>query len=70
MTKTLSPKDPLSRSPKALRALQSELDDLRSAPTWDEKHRMEFDELKSSNPKAHVARLFPIIGVKNFEDPD
>ena len=31
---------------------------------------MEFDELKSSNPKAHVARLFPIIGVKNFEDPD
>ena len=22
------------------------------------------------DPKAHIARLFPIIGVENFEDPD
>ena len=70
VTKTLSPKDPLSRSPKALKAVQAELDDLRKSTTWDESNPMEFDALLNNNPKAHVARLFPIVGVKNFEDPD
>ena len=70
VTKTPSPKDPLSRSPKAPKALQAELDDLRAAPTWDEENPLEFDVLIKMDPKAHIARLFPIIGVKNFEDPD
>ena len=30
---------------------------------------LEFDELIKKDPKAHIARLFPIIGIKNFDDP-
>ena len=68
-TKTLHPGDPMCRSPPALEAVASELSDLRSVPTWDEEQPKEADALKIENPNAHIARIFPIIGVKNWEDP-
>jgi hypothetical protein len=70
VTKTLSPKDPESRSPPAMEAINIELADLRRATTWDEEHPHEFDEMRREHPTAHFARLFPIIGIKNWEDPD
>jgi hypothetical protein len=69
VTKTLHPSDPMSRHPGALAAVQKELDDLRSHPAWDEANPVEADELAKTQPEAHVARVFPIIGIKNFEDP-
>ena len=70
VTKTLHPGDPLCQSPPALECVRSELEDLRSVPTWDEDHPVESDELKRTKPHVHVARIFPIIGVKNWEDPE
>ena len=69
VTKTLRPSDPMTRHPGALKAVQNELDDLRSHPAWDEEHPVEASDLIREQPDAHVARVFPIIGIKNFEDP-
>ena len=70
VTKTLSPKDPLRHHPKAKVALAEELADLRSVPTWDEDNVMEASEAARRHPDAHFARLFAIIGIKNFEQAD
>jgi hypothetical protein len=46
VTKTLSPKDPLCRSPPALSAINDELASLRKEgrEVWDEKHPIEFKD--------------------------
>ena len=67
VTKTLHPGDPLTRCPEALECVQSELDELRKVPTWDEANPVEADDLKKINPNAHVAGIFPIIGIKHWE---
>jgi hypothetical protein len=69
VTKSLHPADPMCRHPGALKAIQNELDDLRSRPTWDEENPVEADVLAIECPEAHVARIFSIIGIKNWEDP-
>ena len=69
VTRTLHPSDPMSRHPGALAAIQDELKDLRSHPAWDEAHPIEAAELARTDPDAHVARVFPIVGIKHWEDP-
>ena len=70
VTKTLHPRDPAARSPKARKAIMKELADLRFMTTWEEDKPFEYLEAKKKFPKAHFARLFAIVGVKHFEDPD
>ena len=59
----------MCRSPEALGATQDELDDLRKMKAWDEENPAEADELKKNKPDVHVARIFPIVGITNWEDP-
>ena len=47
-----------------------ELADLRFMTTWEEDKPVEYLQAKKQFPKAHFARLFAIVGVKHFEDPD
>ena len=70
VTKTLHPGDPLCRHPNAVQCVQDELSDLRKAPTWDENSPMEAVEMFKKYPDAHIARIFPIIGIKHWEDPE
>ena len=67
VTKTLHPSDPMCRSQEALDAVNAELRSLRKRPVWDEKHPMERSKAKRLYPEAHFARLFALIGIKNFE---
>ena len=68
ITKTLAPNDPLCRSKGALESIDKELTNLRQLPTWDEENPMEAEEVSRQDPLAHFARIFPIVGIKNFED--
>ena len=68
VTKTLAPNDPLARSPPALKAVDKELSNLRSLPAWDEANPREASDVAKEEPEAHFARIFPIIGIKHFED--
>ena len=68
ITKTLEPGDPLNRHPDALKAIGDELSELRKIRTWDEAHPIEASEVCAKYPGAHLARIFPIIGIKHFED--
>ena len=68
ITKTLEPGDPLNRHPDALKAIGDELSELRKIQTWDEAHPIEASEVCAKFPDAHLARIFPIIGIKHFED--
>ena len=70
ITKTLGPKDPQRYHPKAKAAIKEELDDLRSVPTWDEENVLEGADAAKQFPEAHFARLFAIVGIKNFEQSD
>ena len=70
ITKTLSYSDPMTRSPEAKAALDSELNDLRSNGVWDEDNVIEFEEAKRLHADAHFARVFPIYGIKHFEEVD
>lgn len=70
ITKTLGPKDPQRHHPKAKAAIKEELDDLRSVPTWDEENVLEGADAAKQFPEAHFARLFAIVGIKNFEQSD
>ena len=67
VTKTLHPSDPMRNDPGAKAALNDELTDLRSYPVWDEDEPVEAKVLATTVPHAHVARIFPIFGVKNWE---
>ena len=68
ITKTLAPGDPLSRSPPALKAIDDELTDLRAHHVWDETNPKEAQDVARDEPDAHIARVFPIVGIKHFED--
>ena len=68
ITKTLSPGDPLARSPPALQSIDKELKNLRSLPAWDEVNVSEADGVKREFPAAHFAKVFAIVGIKHFED--
>ena len=70
VTLALSPSDPRSRSERAKAAVEKELDNLRAQPTWDEQHPIEMDEAKERFPDAHYASIFPLTGIKNYEDAD
>ena len=70
VTKTLSPKDPLRHDPRAKVAIDKELGDLRSVPTWDEQNVMEGYKAAADFPDAHFARLFAILGIKHYEEAD
>ena len=67
VTKTLSPKDPMCHDPRARAAIQKELADLRSVPTWDEMNVMEGAQAAADYPDAHFARMFAILGIKHWE---
>ena len=67
VTKTLHPSDPMRNDPGAKAALNDELGDLRSYPVWDEEEPIEAKALAVEMPHAHVARIFPVFGVKNWE---
>ena len=69
VTKTLHPSDPMRNHPGAKQAIDSELADLRSYPVWDEEAPVEAKQLANEQPEAHIARIFPIVGVKHWEDP-
>ena len=70
VTQQLSPKDPKSRSPKALEAVNSELKALRQRPVWGEKKVQEKEDAKRDHPDGHFATVFPLVGIKNFECAD
>ena len=70
VTLALSPKDPRSRNAPALKAINKELENLRAENTWDEEHPMEEEDAKVRYPNAHFARIFPLVGIKNYEDAD
>ena len=70
ITKALGPRDPQSRSPPALKAVQAELDALRAVTCWNEDKVMEAEKAKQMYEEVHFARLFSIVGIKHFElDP-
>ena len=70
ITKTLDPCDPESKSPKAIAAIASEIEALRSRTVWDEKHPIEYKTALERYPDAHFSALFSIVGIKNHESPD
>ena len=70
VTKTLSMKDPLIHTEPAKEALRSELEDLRAQDVWDEDAPMEYSDAIVQHPDAHFARVFPIFGIKHFEELD
>jgi hypothetical protein len=70
ITKTLEPNDPMNRDPEAIKAINEELSELRRHGVWDEDHPLEASEVSVKYPGAHLTRVFPIIGIKHFEDPE
>ena len=69
VTLSLPPGDPRSRSDSAKKAIESELSKLRSRSCWDESKVREWGKVKVKLPNAHVATLFPIVGIKGHELP-
>ena len=70
ITKTLEPGDPLNNHPNAVQAVMEELEDLRRLGVWDELHAYEAVMVAKLFPDAHLTRVFPIVGIKHFEDPE
>ena len=70
ITKTISMKDPLTKTENAKKALDAELQDLRAQDTWDEENPMEAPEAKEKLPEAHFAKVFPFYGIKHYEEVD
>ena len=70
VTKTIHPNDPLFHHPKAQGAIGEELGHLRDHTTWDEENPEEASDVKKNVPGAHFARIFPIVGIKYFEDAE
>eukprot|EP00971_Amphidinium_carterae_P113143 2241257-Amphidinium_carterae.1 len=69
VTLNLSPKDPRFQSEEARKALKNEMDGLLSAGVWRWEDCEEFSEVKRRHPHHHHARLFPLIGIKHWENP-
>ena len=69
VTLALERGDPRSRSPEAQGAIDSELKDLRKRGVWDEDAVKERDDYVGENPGAHLADLFPIVGIKGYDGP-
>ena len=70
VTKTFHAGDPITRSPEAKAALDSELKRLRDIGTWDESTVLEGSESKKLHPDGHFARIFAVYGIKHYEmDP-
>jgi hypothetical protein len=67
VTKTIHPKDPQAKSPPALKAIDQEKADLESLGTWDYQHPYEAENAAKLYPNCHFARLFAIVGIKNYE---
>ena len=53
-----------------MEAINKELGNLRAIPTWDEANPEEAELVARRDPEAHFARVFAILGIKNFEDVD
>ena len=70
VTLALSPGDPRTRSQKAKDALAKELGKLRERNCWDEKNVVEWEEVKRKHPGAHMATIFPLVGIKNHEQAE
>ena len=69
VTLALSPRDPRSRCWQALEAIDKELGDLRVRGVWDEKNVKSSRKVLQENPKAHISKLFSIVGLKNYDAP-
>ena len=69
-TKTFTPRDPESRCPEALKAIDGELKALRDKKVWDEDKVVEWKLASAQFPDAHVGSIFPLVGVKNWESMD
>ena len=67
VTKTIHPKDPLSRCPQAIKAIDVERMDLEKMGTWDSAHPFEAENAARLYPDAHFARVFAIVGIKHYE---
>ncbi len=69
VTLALHPADPRTRSPKAMDAVEGELAGLRGGGVWDEPNVKSSKEVLKNNPEAHIADLFSICGIKNYDGP-
>jgi len=69
VTEQIHPKDPRFTCPEALKARDSEVNDLRERGTWDESLVCEARllPLKYDISNIHFARIFGILGIKNSE---
>eukprot|EP00971_Amphidinium_carterae_P149747 2968899-Amphidinium_carterae.1 len=68
ITLNLSPKDPRLNCQDAREALKTELDGLVNQGVWHWGDCAEFSEIKKKHPEHHHARLFPLVGIKHWED--
>ena len=66
VTKTIHPKDPLVRCPRAIKAIDVERTDLEKMGTWDSAHPFEAENAARIYPDAHFARVFAIVGIKHY----
>ena len=69
VTKPLHPADPLCRCSDAKAAVDKEKMELEKKGTWDMQSVRERSRVKVECPDAHFAKLFSIVGIKNWEDP-
>ena len=69
VTLALHPGDPRAHSAEAHRVIGEELQDLRRRGVWDESKVIEMMELLAQVPDAHIADLFSIVGIKNYDGP-
>ena len=52
-----------------MEAVAGELSGLRGGGVWDEPNVKSSKEVLKNNPEAHIADLFSILGIKNFDGP-
>ena len=50
-------------------AVEGELAGLRGGGVWDEPNVKSSKEVLKNNPEAHIADLFSICGIKNYDGP-
>ena len=67
VAKTIHPKDPLSRCLQAIKAIDAQPMDLEKMGTWGSAHPFEAKNAARFYPDAHFARVFAIVGVKQYE---
>ena len=68
ITKTLTPGDPLARSPPAIKTIIDELTNLRMYNVRDDSNPVEASEVASRKPEARIVRFFTIVSIKHYED--